>query len=503
MPQYLSEPADQARRAICRLGFAGAKATIKDLAGQFPEDLSVQAFLALTYLWTGNKPSAEAILNPNLGKGSASIFGVAPELELMRSNPTKAREYISKGEAIEPDDYFVLRSGFSLASTTREFAQGEAYIERALLAYPEDPNLLSSKVTLLVIQGQLAAIEKFICDCPEWFRGSSQYYAVRGRLAFSKHQMDVMEAEFLQAVALMPESSSYWGYLSQAQFRLGKLTEAERSAGFSVDLNPESKQALGVLAKVAESKGNRAEAEELRVRAATAITASKSAPFQDLALRHSRRGDLDGMLRTLRKKLKVDSAIEEPHTRRAIVALLLRRHQYPEAKKELDRLVATGDDHPATHMYGAVLTYRLEDREKGLAQIRELEARTDTMTEFPAFALEIYLDAQQEEDVRRIVQSCIDSPEGSPNFLVEVVTALNRAKRVEDARAVHRAAISRFPGSPLLQMLDSQFASMDGDKERARRIYLNVPRGYRQAELSTGKLLRLLLKHLFQGKKRS
>ncbi len=153
-------------------------------------------------------------------------------------------------------------------------------------------------------------------------------------------------------------------------------------------------------------------------------------------------------------------------------------------------------------IYSAILAYRGGRPGEGPSELRDLESRSDPMTELPVLALAVYLDASLEADVRRVIQACIDAPEGSPTFLAEVVEILLRAKRLADAKDVHHAATKLFPEVPVLRVLEARIALLEGDKELGRRIFQKLPRGYRVPQVGLGRLLWLVVKRLIRGPKK-
>lgn len=496
----MTEAADQARRAITEKGFAGAKPLVAGLCVEHPDDDTLRAFRAVTLIWTGDYEGAQQTLS---GKDqSAAILGVRAELHSILGETEAAKETLARAQAIDPDDYLVLRAANSAAGLVKDFAGARKILARSLELYPDDPDVYAGEVTAFQSEGNVAGLKAFLDGSPDWFKKTAQYCACRGRLAFSQHDVAAMEVCFQEAVAMSPESGSYWAYLAEAQWHQAKYQEAERSAQFATDLNPKSPLALRVLAKVANARGDKVAAAEFQRRAAEAFPILKASAktFQAPAL--LRRGDVDGALRIYREQVKTDNPIGAATARRIILGLLIRHKRLRDAREQLEEILRLGDDHPTVKMHGFQLRYLEGSRAEAVEGMRKMALEADPQAEFYAAALGMFLDAGANEDADRLVERLKTSPPGNASALGECIMILDKAGRKAEARAMHEAASRMFPNVPSLKILAAGFAAKDGDGRRALRLISELPPGQRPRLRIPFKVFWKVLMRRWFGKRR-
>jgi tetratricopeptide (TPR) repeat protein len=317
--------------AIVDRGFGGAKPIIASLCEIHANDASLYAFHALSLMWTGDYEGTDVVLNPWLeGSPSASILAVLAEIQLIRGQKDLAKASAAQAREQNPDDYLYLRTAYSLATVDKEFPTARAILRRSMELYPTDPDVFGSETTLLQAAGRLEELQTHLDESPQWFKGTAQYHACRGRLSFSRHDLPKMEMEFQQAVAMCPESSSYWGYLALSQMHQSKFPEAERSAQFAVEINPKNPLALRALSKACAARGDKAAAADFEKRASEAIPAMKTSAKGFAAGELLGRGDVNGALRVLREQAASDSGIGAASAKRMILGLLIQHRRWAE-----------------------------------------------------------------------------------------------------------------------------------------------------------------------------
>jgi tetratricopeptide (TPR) repeat protein len=504
MPGPMSAAADQARVAVIEKGFAGSRPLIAGLCDENPEDQTLHAFHALVLAWTGGRDLAWKLLDSRMAPAeSASILAVAAELRAIEDRKEESHKLLERAARIDPDDYFVLRTSHSLAGISKDYELAWELQARWEKLYPEDADIYGSQVTLYQTQGKLDALQRFLDESPEWFRQTAQYHAARGRLAFSRHNLPEMESHFQMAVAQSPESGSYWGYLAESQIHQGKLAEAERSAQFAVELNPNNPLALRVLSKVYRARGDSTKSAEMERKAADAFPAIKSGTRTSRATEFLNRGDLDGALKVYRQQAQDDNAVSASAARRIMLNLLVSHDRWRKAREQLNEIDGLGEQHPAVEVLRAQVLYHEGEKEEALQKMRILAQEPTPQPEmFPA-ALKMFLDAGAEEDTAGLVERLRTEPPGNPSSIAVSIIALDNAGRNEEARSVLQAAQRRYPDSSSLKVIEAGMASADGDGRRAFRIISQLPPGQRaRIRIRFTTLVKVLFRVMFRRRKR-
>ncbi|MFI5385642.1 MAG: tetratricopeptide repeat protein [Fimbriimonadales bacterium] len=507
MERELRPVVREAHDAIRRKGFAGARPILAQLCEQEPDVDELHALHALVLLWTGRPDEAQGIIDKRLAiRPSASIYGVASEVHRLAANVELASELVQRGRTLDPDDYLVLRSRADQAATVKDLQTAREINARSLELYPQDPDTFGSQATYCQIEGQLDRMQSLLDTAPGWFLGTAQYYAARGRLAFSRHDLSVMEEEFKKAIELCPEGGSYWGYLATAQHHQGKYAEAERSAQAALELNPRNPLALKAMAKVAGTKGDRAGKAAFEEQAAKAIPALQSTGLGLRAANLRRQGNLEGALKLYRQQSEEGNPIMAASARRIVLMLLVQAKRWDEARKQLDAIEALGEVDEATRSFRSQIRYREGDQEGAVADIEILLAeKMPVSSVFPA-AMQIFLDSRLSDQADRLFERIMRDLPGNPGHLAETVMALANAGRKQQARALIAAAQSVFPQNDTLKVIEVGFAAEDKDFRRMKFLIQQLPPASRprirlSALLTSPRFWRALGRTLFRRKR--
>ncbi len=475
---HLSEHGELARERYVREGNGGSKEFIRQLAQSHPTLTDVQAFRALSLIETGDLSGARATLHRFADKGCADYLGVASQLESHLHNKEQRTVLYEEGCGRDPTNYFVLQAARSVFLGANDFESLRREAERAVALWPEDAELFSQLTTVFYLSGELHMMQAALKGAPTWFKASAQFYASSGKLAFARHDMREMEREYLQAVATCSGSSSNWSYLSVAQAQLGKLVDAERSAGFALDVNPREPLAIGTLAKVCRLRGEEEKFRTLHQRQLTIAPNLK--PFDrsyDANVLLSK-GDLKGALIQLREQAKSLDHLTAAGAERLILKAFIKSEKWKEAREQLEKVRSLRIHKCTDDLAEARIALAEGDRLRSVEILRCAEADETVPTDFYPSALEIFLKIGDDSEVHRLLNLFYEGQIGNDIPYWKASKILEEAKRPLQSKQVLEAGLRTFPSSLNLRLLQYQRVRIE-DPARASHLYQELPVGIR------------------------
>ncbi len=269
---------------------------VADLAlARFPDSGDCLAMVALTKLWRGQVEVAESSIAKarKLDPNSLVVKAIAGEIEFYMGRKEAGIKLIDEAWAVAPDHWTVLRQA-NLYGMLGQPQIAKEMLERRIRLDPENPAGYQAQCTNYLTRNDLASLQGFLDAAPDCFRDTCGYHRSRASLAVKKRDVATAEHHLRLAVAAEPESVLAWSRLASVLASSGKLQEAERAAGFALEINPRWSPAYSALASIARARGDTAKQSEYeRLAKETAPPGIPKNPAYWQATEARRRGDND------------------------------------------------------------------------------------------------------------------------------------------------------------------------------------------------------------------
>jgi tetratricopeptide (TPR) repeat protein len=466
----------EARDAVTKKGYAGARDLIIKQCEAYPDCEELHALKALVLIWTGDLEGAESIINKRLAlKPSASINGIKGELEMFLARSDDAEDSIAKAEELDPTDYFYLRSAIGCTTLAGDLEGSLDLVNKSLKIYPEDAETYASGITAYQSADRYEDAESLLESAPDWFKETADYHSKRGMFLLRKQSFADAEQELQQAVALCPDGSMYWAYLGMTQGHLGKETEAERSSNFAIEANPRNTIALRTLSRLAQRRGDQKASQEFERRAVASIPAMKEMGLSTQANNLLRQGKQAEAIELYRKLAQKGHRTSAHMARKMIVSLLINTERWKEAREALDELLKTHSEVPAIRIYRVQVTYHEGQVEQALAELDDLIDQPEPPADIYQVAVKLYAKEGREERLRKVIATVMERLPGSASTLGGVIMELDNAGLKDEARELFVLTNRRYPNNQILKVLEFGLAVSRGDKSEAMQMLRNLP----------------------------
>ncbi len=475
VPRELPKHTQEARNAIFASGFAGAQPFVDQLLQNNPESEDLQALSTLILLWTGKMEEAWSYAQNRIKlNASAPIQGVASEIASYMALTEDSHRLIEAAISIDPDHFLVLRAKANLANIEGDYENSSETFHRSLSLYPQDPDAYASLI-LASSKNNAEVQEQMLAKAPDWFVGTAQYHNRRGMVALQRRSLEEAVSELRQAVATCPTGASFWANFSLALKAAANFDEAERAANYALELNPRNPLAMSTLATVMRHRGNLKASKEWADRAENAVPHLKSGAGLKKANDLIRKGDLAGAIRELRSATTVAGPHIARIARRLLISHLILDQQDKEARAELTKARAAGDN----DSFLDVLEFRLLVRERQEPQayelLQDLFNRTPIPSEIYPEAIRYYSATGAGDKVDFVYAILLRDLPGLPAMLADSITALASTGRNDQARQLQSLGLRRYPEDQALRLLDVQFMAEGGNPAGARRALSQMP----------------------------
>lgn len=490
VPKQVSPVIRQAIDSM-RGGATASLRIVDQLLSEHPDERDLIAYRVLAMQWTGKPDEGLALAVAELDKEPrASLYAVAAGAEQIKGNTAVCEDYLKKAMALDSQDFLVFWACAAELQMAGRFAEALACLRECLALYPEVPEVYSSISTTLQQSGDLVAAQRWIDECPEWFRNTGSYHSRKGLLALQQRDLATAEEQLRFAVAASPEDSSFWGYLGMVLRFVAKIEESERASNYAIELNPRQTIALKTLAQIYKQRGEKTKADEYFARAENSIG----------ALAYLAKWTEANKLRHSGKPLEAAKLMEEmlaqcPDGMRrspmlSMPGVYIQAERWDDAQKAYeDALAQYGEcnELALAHLNLSVHRDELDDAEH---IVEQLLSKQPVYPDAYGSIIEFLLKKGDRERVVALHANLLTELPGTPASIANVIIKLSVGGEKELARSLHAAAIRKYPDAAVLRMLSVSFSAEDDDLKAVLTGIKSLPKEMRQ-ELAEARLKKL------------
>lgn len=504
-PRSLSPAVAEARAAVQRHGTVGSIPHLQDLWAKHPDEPDIEAYIFLGRLWQGEAETVEALVRQRIGAQPTPGYLGAGSIIAQYLGDLDAVTFRSKlGNELDADHFLMLWSEIQRYQMLGETAKAMALCERSLEIYPEDPEVFAATITATKMGSSTQEAKALLESAPDWFKKSGEWQAKMGTFALADRQLTIAEEHFRLAVADHPSSSIGWAHLAMALRFQGKVAEAEQAADIALGINPRMPIALMQKAALAADRGQTAEANEFKQRAAVAIPALADQQKLQAALELKRKADTKGSIRQLRELADHGSAPVRATARRILIELLYSEDRIAEARAELEKTPESFRQDEAFLLDDARLKLK-EGRDAEATGVFDIliQSPTSDPTTFAPYLRHLYDKGEKEklQAVADLAEQRLLARTGTPSQGAHLVTVLETIG--EEARAIRCSEFlyRTYTSDPTVRLVWGVMRQKQGETKDAMRAFGSLP-PHMQPRLPLGRLLWLVVKRRLFGPKK-
>jgi tetratricopeptide (TPR) repeat protein len=421
----------------------------------------------------------------------AAAYGVAAEAALLLNDGARRDEMLARGIESDPDHYMILRAVAVRAMMGNRWDEARHAIERSLALYPRDPEAMRALLLVHRTRNDREAEDAALDSPPEWFRGTPQHHRGRFQRAIARRDLAAAETEANSAVAASSgHDAQAWSDLAMVQMHLNKLGQAEQSARNALDLNARQANAYGTLAALALRRGDAAQADAYRKKAAEAIPALKGQPLLVKANAALRRGDFRAAESAFRAAERVGPSFTSRVARSGLVQMYVVNEDWARARRELDRAIeADGLNENLRALRAPVLIHesRLDEAEADIIALTDCPAPHPSAI---ATAILFWRDRGRDDRIQALADYVLAALPGSSSDLAAIVIALDRVGLPDEARRLFEKAERRYPADEALRLIAVGMAAQAGQTGHFRYELSRLPRDARRRLFGPALLLK-------------
>lgn len=480
-PVLLKDEVQTARTAINRKGFAGARDDIDALIAVYPDSDDLYALKALITLWTEGFEAADAMVTSRqVQHESAALFGIGAEIALFVGDVNRHEEQLLQGIALDADHFLVLRTQISALTMDGKRDEAVVLADHCLQLYPEDLDTFSQMITILSTDHDRTAAWRALDNAPAWFLNSAQYHSASGRLAMADHNLDKAEQEFRLAVATCPTGASYWSWLGMAQRYRDRYDAAEESCRNALSLNRNDSKALKTMAAIEERRGNSAASREYLERADKAIPGLRASSQFRKAMAMLSQNNVKGATAVYRQIASGSMPTIARTARQLLIMALIQRKHWSEAEQELESALLIDGETDGLLIHRMQLRQNAADLPGALQDLDRLINRPSPCPGAIPPGLKLLLETGDYARADGLVAYLMDRLPGVPAQLGASIMILDSFGRKEQARALHSAAIRKYPDNSILKVVSVGFAAEDGRPRNIPYLVNQLPPALRK-----------------------
>lgn|GEM_PF-4114748 len=299
---------------------------------------------------------------------------------------------------------------------------------------------------------EIEEAEQMLAEAPESYRRTYLFPLAKAKIALSSEDMEAVGNYYREAAAMASEADGPWAGLALHQSVIDQPDEAAKSAGYALEINSRNSIALGVLARLAERRGDTAESERIR-RQITEKTPNLA--FMDVI----RRANLEQRKGNPLAAQKILQGLESHPMAFARRLALRQRLQYllfTEREEEIERCLELAT--PEMQDIPSVIACRGK-----LALLRKLPGDALACIEerlrlapYDHSAIVVWLEAKtmlgDKEEVREKAREWIARAPKRAAECAQYVTQLERLGYKAESDQLLEEARSRFPEDQVLKM---------------------------------------------------
>ncbi len=456
----------------------------------FPERPEARAVAVVARVGAGDLAAARIIA---LGENGSSL--AARGLFLVHDGDlTAGTASVERSLLLAPNDPFVIGVAAGVIGMY-DPEQALRLARRCVELRPHDPGSYARLLPSLTALEEWDKIAALLNDPPAAFAGSPSHTRLRAIDYRNKGDSVKAQAVARELVAQTPDGAGAWALLATLLNNEDQRAEADSSALHALDLNPRQPDALLVLARSAEARGDNIEAERLRDARRRAMPLAEALkPLTDLRTLH-REKKYEELIRLMDRFEELPPFARNGALRRRIRLLTVMKDD-----AALRRAVETApfdDDYTAAGRAELLLREEKFAEAWSILQPGWTERRPPVLTPYVIRAM----GGSDAEAARRLADELIESPPPNVIDAFSTLMAMSKSKVMKDRLYPYLNAIeAKYPSSQPIREFKANVLLRMGRFEQSARLggTLDEPRRHRFQTKRLRALTKAIVKALWR-----